>query len=120
MELVTEIQIGLDSRFIFIGNDRVEIDEKKIIGKSLYVGDYESLLKELHELRKDKKRLQFMIEENNIVQVVGTNNKICYSILGVESMHVVGRYKHDEENIYDSPRAAIDAAIAKSEKIKKE
>ena len=62
MELVTEVQIGLDSRFIFIGLDGREIDGEGVIGKSLYVGDYGALLKELQELRKDKARKDYLID----------------------------------------------------------
>jgi hypothetical protein len=118
MECIGKIMRMPDGHVFVADNDGNELNVVQHVGQSLYVGDYDALLKELHELRKDKARLDFMVEENNIVQVVGANNKICYSILGVESRYVVGRYKHDEENIYDSPRAAIDAAIAKSEKQK--
>ena len=115
MELVTEVQIGLDSRFIFIGLDGREIDGEGAIGKSLYIGSYDALIKELHELRKEKARKQYLIDS---VQFVIPFDEKKHALCEADFFEIIldSQSETADKGFFDfheSADAAIDAAIAK-------
>ena len=86
MECIGKVECRSDGHVFVEDNDGNELSALEHVGQSLYVGDYDALLKELRELRKDKERKQYLIDLFGRVTTLG-----------------------------DLSDAAIDAAIAKSQ-----
>ena len=91
MEWIGTVQRRFGGRVFIEDEDGNELNELEHVGKSLYVGDYDALIKELNELRKDKARKQYLID---LFRRVTT---------------------FDNFQGYEAEDSAIDAAIAKSE-----
>ena len=87
------------------------------VGKSLYSGDYDALIKEIHELRKEKARKQYLIDS---VKFVIPFDEKKYALCEADFTQIIEDSESETADkeffeFYESTDAAIDAAIAKSE-----
>ena len=117
MEWIGTVQRRLGGRVFIEDEDGNELSALEHVGKSLYVGDYDALLKELHELRKEKARKQYLIDSVQFVIPFDENkHALCeadfFEIIADSQSETADK---DFFDFYESADAAIDAAIAKSE-----
>ena len=62
MECVAIVKRNSAGQIFIEDADGNSFDMSKHVGKSLYTGDYGALIKELHELRKEKARKKYLID----------------------------------------------------------
>ena len=117
MECVAIVKRNSSGQIFIEDANGNSFDKTKHVGKSLYTGDYDALLKELHELRKDKARKQYLIDS---VQFVIPFDENKHALCEADFFQIILDYESETADkdffdFYESEDAAIDAAIAKSE-----
>ena len=117
MECIAKVKRNSAGQIFIEDADGNSFDMSKHVGQSLYVGDYDALIKELHELRKEKARKQYLIDS---VQFVIPFDENKHAICEADFFEIILDSQSETADkgffdFYESPDAAIDAAIAKSE-----
>jgi hypothetical protein len=117
MECIGKVVRMSDGHVFVAGNDGDELNVFPHVGQSLFTGDYDALLKELHELRKDKARKQYLIDS---VQFVIPFDENKHALCEADFFEIIldSQSETADKDFFDfheSADAAIDAAIAKSE-----
>ena len=113
MECIGKVECRSNGHVFVEDNDGNELNALEHVGQSLYVGDYGALLKELHELRKDKARKQYLVDSVQFVIPFDENkHALCQAdffeiILDSQSETA----DKDFFDFHESADAAIDAAI---------
>ena len=113
METMTDIFPRYDISIDFGGDLEIELHDS---GDWVKYDDLKPMLKELHELRKDKARKQYLIDA---VQFVIPFDENKYALCEADFTQIIEDSESETSDkdffdFYESADAAIDAAIAKS------